>query len=264
MHANKTCNDFHGPHSGIRADDIAAPNALHKETALAGIAAGKRVYCEKPLAPTASDAREMAEAAGAGGRKTQVGLNYLCNPMAREMITAAELGKIHGYVRIHCEDYMAGVSSPFTFRHEPAGGDGPLADSGSHAPATAEFFCCWITRVMGDCVTMIGERPDGKGGTRMIEVDDAGRAFVRFENGRPDVSRATGCHRPQDTARFEICGTKGALASSQEHFNVLHFFSTSDRRGRQGFRRIEAGSNHAPYGLFCVAAGHQLGFNDDH
>ncbi|MCU0802089.1 MAG: gfo/Idh/MocA family oxidoreductase, partial [Rhodobacteraceae bacterium] len=31
---------------------------------------------------------------------------------------------------------------------------------------------------------------------------------------------------------------------------------------RQGFRRIEAAPDHAPYGLFCVAAGHQLGFND--
>ena len=61
---------------------------------------------------------------------------------------------------------------------------------------------------------------------------------------------------------FEVYGTKGALAFSQEHFNVLNYFSTADGRGRQGFRRIEAGPDHAPYGLFCVAAGHQLGFND--
>ncbi len=76
--------------------DITAPNALHKEMALAAIAAGKHVYCEKPLAPLAADAREMAEAAAAKGVKTQVGFNYLCNPMmrlARDMIAAGELGK---------------------------------------------------------------------------------------------------------------------------------------------------------------------------
>ena len=56
--------------------DIAA-NALHKEMALAAIAAGKHVYCEKPLAPLASDAREMAEAAEAVKVKTQVGFDYL-------------------------------------------------------------------------------------------------------------------------------------------------------------------------------------------
>ena len=61
---------------------------------------------------------------------------------------------------------------------------------------------------------------------------------------------------------FEVYGTKGALAFSQERFNELHFFSTADRQGRQGFRRIEAGPDHPPYGLFCVAPGHQLGFND--
>jgi predicted dehydrogenase len=61
---------------------------------------------------------------------------------------------------------------------------------------------------------------------------------------------------------FEVYGTKGALAFSQEHFNVINFFSTSDAKGRQGFRRIEASPDHPPYGLFCVAAGHQIGFND--
>ena len=45
--------------------NITAPNALHKEMALAAVAAGKHVYCEKPLAPLATDARKMAEAAEA-------------------------------------------------------------------------------------------------------------------------------------------------------------------------------------------------------
>lgn len=245
--------------------DITAPNALHKQMAMAAIAAGKHVYCEKPLAPLASDAREMAEAAEAAGVKTQVGFNYLCNPMltlAREMIAGGELGEIRGYRGIHCEDYMADANGSFTFRHDPAGG-GALADIGSHALATAEFLCGPITRVMGDCVTMIGERPDGKGGRRKVEVDDVGRAFLRFANGATGSIEgnwiATGRKMQHD---FEIYGTKGALAFSQEHFNVLHFFSTSDAKGRQGFRRIEASPDHAPYGLFCVAPGHQLGFND--
>ena len=245
--------------------DITAPNALHKEMALAAIAAGKHVYCEKPLAPLARDAEDMALAAEAAGVKTQVGFNYLCNPMlglAREMIAAGELGEIRGYRGIHCEDYMADSSGPFTFRHDPAGG-GALADIGSHALATAEFLCGPISRVMGDCVTMIGTRPDGRGGTRKVEVDDVGRAFLRFENGATGSIEgnwiATGRKMQHD---FEIYGTKGALAFSQEHFNVLHYFSTADAKGRQGFRRIEASPDHAPYGLFCVAPGHQLGFND--
>jgi len=249
--------------------NITAPNALHKEMALAAIAAGKHVYCEKPLAPMAADAREMADAAEARGVKTQVGFNYLCNPMlglARDMIAAGELGEIRGYRGLHAEDYMADASGPFTFRHDPAGG-GALADIGSHALATAEFLmgpaAGPITRVLGDCVTMIAERPDGKGGTRHVEVDDVGRAFLRFANGATGSIEgnwiATGRKMQHD---FEVFGSRGALAFSQERFNELHFYAIDDRPGRQGFRRIEAGPDHPPYGLFCVAPGHQLGFND--
>jgi predicted dehydrogenase len=201
--------------------NITAPNALHKEMALATIASGKHVYCEKPLAPLAIDAREMAEAAEAASVKTQVGFNYLCNPMlglAREMIAAGELGEIRTYRGVHAEDYMADSAGPFTFRHDPAGG-GALAD--------------------------------------------VGRAFLRFDSGATGSIEgnwiATGRKMQHD---FEVYGTKGALAFSQERFNELHFFSTDDRRGRQGFRRIEAAPDHPPYGLFCVAPGHQLGFND--
>jgi predicted dehydrogenase len=244
---------------------ITAPNALHKEMSLAAIAAGKHVYCEKPLAPLAQDALEMTLAAEAKGVKTQVGFNYLCNPMlglARDMISAGELGEIRGYRGIHCEDYMADPSGPWTFRHDPAGG-GALADIGSHALATAEFLCGPVTRVMGDCVTMIASRPDGKGGTKAVTVDDVGRAFLRFENGATGSIEgnwiATGRKMQHD---FEVYGTKGALAFSQERFNELHYFSTADAKGRQGFRRIEAAPDHAPYGLFCVAPGHQIGFND--
>ena len=248
---------------------ITAPNALHKEMALAAIAAGKHVYCEKPLAPLAADASEMTDAAERAGVKTQVGFNYLCNPMlglAREMIAGGELGEIRGYRGVHAEDYMADSAGAFTFRHDPAGG-GALADIGSHALATAEFLMGSaagpITSVMGDCVTMIAERPDGKGGKRRVEVDDVGRAFLRFASGATGSIEgnwiATGRKMQHD---FEVYGTKGALAFSQERLNELHFFSTEDRRGRQGFRRIEAAPDHPPYGLFCVAPGHQLGFND--
>lgn len=245
--------------------DITAPNALHKEMALEAIAAGKHVYCEKPLAPLAIDAAEMTLAAESAGVKTQVGFNYICNPMfelAREMIAGGELGEIRGYRGLHAEDYMADANGPYTFRHDPAGG-GALADLGSHALATAEFLLGPIAKVMGDCVTAISERPDGKGGRRAIEVDDIGRAFLRFENGASGSIEgnwiATGRKMQHD---FEVYGSKGALCFSQERFNELHYYATSDAPGRRGFRRIEAAPDHAPYGDFCVAPGHQIGFND--
>ncbi len=245
--------------------DITAPNALHKEMALAAIAAGKHVYCEKPLAPLAQDGLEMAEAAEAAGVKTQVGFNYLMNPIlniARDMIAAGELGEIYSYRGIHAENYMADPGGPWTFRHDPKGG-GALADIGSHALATAEFLLGTISQVMGDCRTLIPERIDAKGNRRVVEVDDVAHAFVEFENGTTGSIEAnwvaTGRTMQHD---FEIHGTKGSLHFSQERFNELHYYNASDVNGRRGFRRIEAGPSHPPYGDFCVAPGHQIGFND--
>ena len=250
---------------GIDMVSITAPNALHKEMSLAAIAAGKHVYCEKPLAPLAADALEMATAAREAGVKTQVGFNYLCNPMfalARDMIAAGELGEIRGYRGLHAEDYMADRNGPFTFRHDPAGG-GALADLGSHALATAEFLLGPIAEVMGDCVTVIGERDDGKGGRRKVEVDDIGRAFLHFANGASGSIEgnwiATGRKMQHD---FEVFGSKGSLFFTGERLNELHHFSVGDSAGRQGFRRIEAAPEHPPYGSFIVAPGHQIGFND--
>ena len=137
------------------------------------------------MAPLAIDALEMSEAAEVAGVKTQVGFNYLCNPMiqlARTMIANGELGDVRSYRGIHAEDYMVDAAAPVTFRHDAAGG-GALADLGSHALATAEFLLGPIVEVLGDCLTVIGERDDAEGKRRKIEVDDVGRAFLRFQNG---------------------------------------------------------------------------------
>lgn len=245
--------------------DITAPNALHKEMALAAISAGKHVYCEKPLAPLAADALEMAEAAERAGVKTQVGFNYLMNPMlklAKEMIEAGELGEIYSYRGVHAEDYMADPSGPLTFRHDPQGG-GAFADLGSHAMATAEFLIGPVARVMGNMKTVIKQRADRNGDMQPVPVDDVAHAFVEFENGvsgSVDANWvATGRKMQHD---FEVYGSKGAIHFTQERFNELNFYSTGDALGRAGFRKIEASPNHAPYGSFCVAPGHQIGFND--
>ncbi|MFQ8431331.1 Gfo/Idh/MocA family protein [Amaricoccus sp. W119] len=251
--------------ASIDVVDITTPNALHKEMALAAIAAGKHVYCEKPLAPLAADAIEMAEAAEAAGIRTQVGFNYLCNPimiLAREMIQSGELGEIRSFRGVHAEEFMADASNPGGFRVDPAGG-GAFADIGSHALATAEYLLGPITAVMGDFVTAIKERPDGKGGTRQIEVDDIGRAFLRFENGASGNIEASWIATGQEMQHdFEIYGSKGAILFTQERLNELRYYNASDPEGRRGFRTILAGPEHPPYGRFCVAGGHQLGFND--
>lgn len=251
------------PEVGIVA--IAAPNLLHAPIALAAIAAGKTVYCEKPLSTTADSALEMTSAAEAADVTTLVGFNFLRNPMirlAREIISSGEIGAVTGFRGRHAENYMASPNAPHSFRTDPAGG-GALADIGSHIISMARHLIGPITEVQADCRTIVPTRPvcPDSAERAPVEVDDMTHALVRFECGVSGSIEANwaAAARTMDLS-WEITGSKGALAFSQEYMNQLLLWSGTS--GRSGYTRIEAGPEHPPYGAFCPAPGHHLGFND--
>ncbi|MFP4881412.1 Gfo/Idh/MocA family protein [Klebsiella pneumoniae] len=75
--------------------DITSPNHLHY-TAMAAIAAGKHVYCEKPLAVNEQQAQEMAQAARRAGVKTMVAFNNIKTPaalLAKQIIARGDIGE---------------------------------------------------------------------------------------------------------------------------------------------------------------------------
>jgi predicted dehydrogenase len=255
-------------HPGIDVVSIATPNAMHGEMALAAIAAGKHVHCEKPLSPTLATSLEMVEAAEAKGVVTQVGFNYIKNPllkMAREMVEAGELGAITGFRGIHAEDYMHDPATPWSWRIDPAGGPGVIADLGSHIIGMARFLLGGIAEVCADVRTIVKERPIARGGTetKPVEVDDVARLLVTFDRGCGGTIEASWIQtgRTMQLA-FELTGEKGSLVFTQERLNELWLYKAGGEIRHKGFTRIEAGPQHPPYGGFCVAGGHQLGFND--
>jgi predicted dehydrogenase len=248
--------------------DITAPNALHKPIALAALAAGKPVYCEKPLAPTAPEALEMVQAAERAGVVTQVGFNYIGNPMlilAKQMIESGELGQIWSFRGIHAEGFMIDRQTPWTWRLDPSGGAGAIADIGSHIIGMARFLLGPIASLCADVETVIDRRPmAGKPEEiRAVEVDDAARLLVRFGSGcRGTIETSWLSSGRKMQLDFEVVGEKGALVFTQERFNELRYYKVEKDSSRNGFRTIMAGPEHPPYGAFCVAGGHQIGFND--
>lgn len=244
---------------------ITAPNVLHAPMAHEAINAGKTVYCEKPLSTTAAIALEMTEAAEAAGVVTLVGFNFLRNPMIRlalDIIGSGEIGEVTGFRGRHAENYMANPDAPHSFRTDPQGG-GALADIGSHIISMARFLLGPISQVQGDCRTIFATRPVSQGSAdrKPVVVDDMTHALVQFESGVAGSLEANwaATGRTMDLS-WEISGTKGALAFSQESMNELLLYR--DEKGRSGYTRIEAGPDHPPYGQFCPAPGHHLGFND--
>jgi predicted dehydrogenase len=247
---------------------ITTPNVVHREMALAAIAAGKHVHCEKPIAPSAEDARVMMEAAEKAGIVTQVGYNYIKNPllqMARDMVEAGELGEIVSFRGIHAEDYMADPAVPYNWRVDPSGGGGVIADLGSHIIGMARFLIGPITALIADLETTVAERPVAPGASerRKVLVDDQARLIVKFARGCGGSIEASWVATGRKMQLgFELVGTKASLVFTQERFNELQLYKTGGDGRHQGYTRIEAGPAHDPYGAFCVAPGHQIGFND--
>ena len=247
---------------------ITTPNTLHKEMSLAAIAAGKHVHCEKPLSPALKDSLEMVEAAEKKGVHTQVGFNYIKNPllkMARELIEAGEIGEITGFRGIHAEDYMHDPESPWTWRIDPSGGPGVIADLGSHIIGMARFLLGSIAEVSADVRTVISSRPVTRGAKdrKDVLVDDVARILVNFGRGCGGTIEANWIATGRKMQLgFELTGEKGSLVFTQERLNELQFYRAGLDPRTNGYARIEAGPQHFPYGQFCVAGGHQLGFND--
>ena len=99
--------------------------------------------------------------------------------------------------------------------------------------------------------------------TRPVEVDDRAVFLAEFESGVTGTIEANwaASGRKMQLA-FEVTGTRGAIAFTQERMNELHLYPADGPAGRRGFTRIEAGPDHPPYANLCPAPGHQLGFNE--
>ncbi len=256
------CND---PDIDIVA--ITAPNVFHEPIALEAIAAGKAIYCEKPLSTTLESALRMTKAAEKAGVLTLVGFNFLRNPvikLAKEIIASGDLGEVVSFRGRHAENYMVDGDAPHSFRTDKDGG-GALADIGSHIISMARHLVGDIESVSARTLTVHKDRPlhPGSAERAPVVVDDISQSVVSFANGAIGSIEANwvASGRKMDLS-WELTGTKGALVFSQERMNELWLFTDDTAKQRSGFRKIEAGPEHPPYGAFCPAPGHQLGFND--
>jgi predicted dehydrogenase len=259
--------------------DIVTPNFLHKVIAMAAIAAGKHVYCEKPLALTAAEAKEMYEAADKAGVKTIVGFNYLRNPAiaeARRLITDGALGEIWSFSGQFVLDACTDPDVPFTWRFDKKlAGSGALGDLGAHIISLAQVLVGPISAVAGLSKTFVKTRPEPTGAfgygsgadlsapRREVENDDATTFLIDFASGASGhiaASRvATGRTWHQS---IEIIGSKGSLQFVQQDIHTLRLYLAGDPVELKGYREIELGPAHGDYGAFWPFAGVPLGVHE--
>ncbi|POF28537.1 Gfo/Idh/MocA family protein [Roseibium marinum] len=248
---------------------ITTPNKVHKDMALAALAAGKHVHLEKPMALTLEDARTMRSLADKSLGKTIVGYNYLHNPAiahARGLIAEGAIGRIVHFRGMVDEDYQADPDLTWTWRATRAdAGLGTLGDLGCHLVSLAAALVGPVESLVAETRTVHATRPvgEGSGEHRPVENEDIASALLTFENGVHGViSTSRSAWGRKSYIAFEVHGTEGMITFDQERMNELRLYQNRGPMAEQGFKTLLSGPEHPPYGHFVPAPGHQLGFND--
>ncbi len=247
---------------------IATPNKMHVEVALAALEAGKHVHCEKPLALTLESAKTMAQAAAGTETKTIVGYNYIHNPAfihARKLIDDGAIGRVVHFRGLVDEDYQADPGVAWSWRATKSeAGLGALGDMGCHLVSVAIGLVGPLESLIADMQTIHRARPAAGGGEqRDVENEDVASALLRFSNGvQGVVSTSRSAWGRKCRLAFEVHGDRGMIAFDQERMNELRLYQNTGDIAEQGFKTILTGPAHPPYGEFCPAPGHQIGFND--
>ncbi|MFB0546438.1 MAG: Gfo/Idh/MocA family protein [Anaerolineae bacterium] len=258
--------------------DICAPSILHKDITLEAAAAGKHVFCEKPLAMNLEHAREMLEAVERAGVAHTIGFNYRKVPaiaLAKRLIEEGSLGRIHHFRGIYSQDWLVDPDFPLAWRlRKKDAGAGASWDLGAHVVDLARYLVGEVAEVVGTQTTFVKERPVAAfeeglravAGDEMgeVDVDDATSFLAHFENGAVGLFEATRYgtgHRNQN--RIEVYGSEGGLIwNGMEKMNELEFYSRRDPDYAQGYRTIQVGEGVHPYMSGWFPAGHIIGFGD--
>lgn len=246
--------------------DIAAPNDLHAEIALAAAEAGKAILCEKPLARDLPEAQAMLRAVERAGVPHMVCFNYRFLPavqLAKRLIAEGALGRVRQFRALYLQDWLKDPGFPLLWRlQKERAGSGALGDIAVHAVDLARFLVGELAEVVGLTETFVKERPLPSGtGLGEVTVDDAAAFLARFATGAIGVFEATRLALGRRNSIYlEINGERGSLFWNAEELNSLWFYSEDDPEHARGFRRIIATDPDHPYAGAWWPPGHLLGY----
>ena len=244
------------------------PNNAHAEPSILAAQAGKHVFCEKPLARTAVEAKTMLDAVVKAGVKHGVAFNYRFVPAIRQaklLIDSGALGRIYHFRAQYLQDWlMPHYNTPHLWRlKKEEAGSGALGDLGAHIIDLGRYLVGEMGSVSGMLRTFVEERPlpDGTGMGK-VTVDDAFVSTVQFDNGAIGTlegTRFAGGRKNHEV--IEINGEKGSLRFNLERLNELEVYWVEDEpQTTQGFRTVIINEPEHPWLKHWWPPGHIIGW----
>ena len=226
--------------AAVEVVHLASPNAAHFDQCKRALAAGKHVVCEKPLAPTSTEAAELvALAAAHPALVTAVNYNVRFYPLclqAREMVRSGEHGRVFHVTGSYLQDWLL-YESDYNWRVEDPSGLRAVADVGTHWLDLVTFITGLdVEAVCADLRTVHPTRYKPTGGSETfttragaatedvaVRTEDYGSVLVRFAGGARGcftVSQVTAGRK--NCLRFDIAASESSLAWDSEQPNTLH------------------------------------------
>jgi predicted dehydrogenase len=258
---------------------LATPNHLHDEQVRAAFAAGKHVVCEKPLAMTSAQTRELLALAQASGLVHAVNFNqrfYPNNLHARELIAGGKLGDVRMISGGYLQDWLL-YDTDWSWRleREQGGALRVVGDIGSHWLDLAGYLTGRrVDAVMADLTTFMPVRKEPVGHVetfatevggefveRAIETEDAAGLLVRFEGGaRGVVTLSQVSAGRKNHLHWEVNGSQASAAWDAERPEELWI----GHRERPNERALRDPGKLAPFAAAhtSMPAGHAEGYGE--
>ena len=197
---------------------VLTPNSSHAHITVDALKAGKHVMCEKPMAKTYEEAKQMVETAKETGKILTIGYQNRYRSDSTYLKRSCEngdLGEIY-YAKAHAVRRRA-VPTWGVFLDEEAQGGGPLIDIGTHALD----LTLWMMNnyepesVMGSVYRKLADQTEqgnmfGEWDPKKFTVEDSAFGFIKMKNGATIHLEASWALNTLDVheAQTSLCGTK--------------------------------------------------------
>ncbi len=199
------------------------PDRVHHPTTMLAIAAGKHVFCEKPLATDAGKAMEMTEAIEKSGLVGMVNFTYRNSPAlqkGRQMVLAGDIGAVRHVEASHLQSWLVGkawgdwkTESKWLWRlSRKHGSNGALGDIGIHIVDFASYGCGLDVSHVFARLKTFDKAPDNRIGEYDLDANDCFTMNVDFTNGAIGTIQASRTAAGQfDQLRLRVYGEKGSI-----------------------------------------------------
>ena len=205
------------------AVSVCVPNVYHRELVLGALDAGVHVLCEKPLATSVSEAKEMFGAAKSAGKSLMAAQNWRWNENSRairRIVDNGDMGDI--YYGEATALRRLGIPTWGLFHYKQHSHGGAMLDVGVHMLDLAVYLMNnpKPVRVSAQMATKFGQRPEIAKQLRnawdpeKFDVEDFAVALVHFENGASLLLRTSwAAHIEAEQFSVRICGTEAGATT---------------------------------------------------